>query len=60
MSDDHDKPDTIVLFPPNTTFFEPNDIHEVTIMFPDADSAIVFYEWLRQVVIDTEKFGYHG
>jgi hypothetical protein len=60
VSDTDNKPQTMVLFPPNTVFFMPNDIHEVTIMFPDAESAIVFYEFCRQVVIDTEKFGYHG
>jgi hypothetical protein len=58
MADDQDTPQTMVLFPVGTTFFEPDDINQVTIMFPDADSAIIFSQWCRQLVIDTEKHGY--
>lgn len=48
---------TFMLLPPGSFVFEPNDIHEVTVMFPDADSAILYFEWLKQICIDTEKEG---
>ena len=41
-----DEQQTMTLFPAGTTFFAPDDIHQVTVQFPDADSAIVFYEWM--------------
>jgi hypothetical protein len=50
-----DDEQTLMLFPPGTVFFEPDRIHQVTIQFPDADSAVVFFEWCRQIIINTEK-----
>ena len=41
-----DEQQTMTLFPAGTTFFAPDGIHQVTVQFPDADSAIVFYEWM--------------
>ena len=60
MADNNDNSPnrTMVLLPAGTTIFAPNDIHEVTVQFPDADSAIVFMEWLKQICIDTERQGY--
>ena len=51
-TDDDDEAMTI--FPAGTCFFEPDPINQVTIMFPDKDSAIMFFEWCRQQVIDQE------
>lgn len=39
--------------PPDTLFYEPDGIHRVTVQFPDADSAIAFYEWFKQRLIDS-------
>jgi len=57
-NDDQAERQTFMLLPPNTTIFEPNDIHEVVVQFPDAESAIVYFEYLRQICIDTERDGY--
>lgn len=37
--------------PPNTSFYEPDAIHQVVIQFPDADSAVLFYEWFKEQMI---------
>jgi hypothetical protein len=50
-----DDEQTLMLFPPGTVFFEPDPIHQVTIHFPNEDSAIVFFEFCRQIVANTEK-----
>ena len=50
-----DDEQTMMLFPPGTAFFDPDPLHQVTIQFPDEDSAIVFFEWCRQIVTNTEK-----
>ena len=47
----------IVIFPTGTYVFPPDDKHQVTIEFPDEDSAIIFFEWCRQVVIDAGQDG---
>lgn len=49
---------TLTLFPPGTVIFHPDDIHRVVIQFPDADSAVLFTEWVKQLFIDTERRGY--
>lgn len=49
---------TFTLLAPGSLIFEPDDIHQVTVQFPDADSAIIYFEWLRQLVADTEEAGY--
>lgn len=46
------------IMPPGTVIYGPDPIHRVTLQFPDADSAVVFYEWCRQVAINTEKGGH--
>jgi len=43
--------------PPNTIFFEPDGIHRVIIQFPDQESAILFSESLKQVLIENGAFG---
>jgi hypothetical protein len=40
---------TMMIFPPGTCFFEPDGIHQVTIQFPDQDSAILFFEWAKDL-----------
>jgi hypothetical protein len=40
----------LTIFPPGTNFFEPNEVNEVTIQFPDKESAIVFYEFMRSFI----------
>lgn len=42
-------------FPAGTTFWEPDDINRVTVQFPNQDDAIVFYEWLREVMRAVER-----
>ncbi|HKN69996.1 MAG TPA: hypothetical protein VJX30_03130 [Terriglobales bacterium] len=54
-NDSDDEQQTLTLFPAGTVFFEPDGIHQVTVMFPDAESAIVYYEWMKQLMIDSEK-----
>lgn len=39
--------------PPKTAIFAPDGINRVCIMFPDQDSAVLFYEVLRQFVIES-------
>ena len=50
-----DDEQTLMLFPPGTAFFEPDGINRVTIQFPDENSAINFFEFCRQIIINTEK-----
>lgn len=38
----------MLIIPKNTTIFEPDAINRVTLMFPDQDSAIIFYEFWRE------------
>jgi len=56
-SDDNiyeDDSQTLTIFPPGTVFFEPDGINQVTIQFPDENSAIVFFEWCRELVKRSE------
>lgn len=39
----------MTMFPAKTCFFAPDGINQVTIQFPDQDSAIIFFEWCRQL-----------
>jgi len=41
-----DPESTMVLIPVGSTIFEPDDIHQVTVQFPDKESAIVYWGWL--------------
>ena len=52
----------ITLFPAGTTFFEPDAIHQVTVMFPTENDAIVFYEWCLKLCAtqEAEKRGSSG
>lgn len=45
----------MLIFPPGTVFFEPDDIHQVTIQFPDEDAAILFFEFCKDVVSVTSR-----
>jgi hypothetical protein len=47
--------DQLMIFPPGTCFFEPDGIHQVTIQFPDQDSAILFFEWAKDLCRNAEK-----
>lgn len=49
---------TFTLLAPGSVIFEPDGIHQVVVQFPDAESAIVYFEWLRQLIVDTESAGY--
>ena len=50
----NDDNETMVIFPAGTHFFGPDPINRVSIMFPDRDSAILFFEWCRQRCADAE------
>lgn len=50
-----DDDERITIFPAGTYFHGPDPIHQVTIEFPDEASAILFFEWCRQQVIDAEE-----
>jgi hypothetical protein len=54
FSKDKDEGHLITIFPAGTHFFEPDPINRVSIMFPDQDSAIAFFEWCREQVIHAE------
>ena len=45
----------LLIIPEGTLLYEPDAIHRVTLQFPDEDSAIVFYEWLRELLIKADK-----
>lgn len=44
-----DNSSTFTLLPPGTVVFEPFEAH-VTLLFPDDNDAIAFYEFLRAFV----------
>jgi hypothetical protein len=62
MPDDNTADDqmTLTLFPVGTVVFDVDDINQVTIQFPDNDSAVFYLEWVKQLFIDTEKAGYES
>lgn len=47
MSTKFTKPMTVI--PSGTVASSPDPIHRVTLMFPTADDAVVFFEWLLSV-----------
>ena len=52
---DDDPQQTMTIIPAGSVVYMPTDDHEITIKFPDAESAIIFREWLRQICIDGEN-----
>lgn len=55
VKDDIGIPMPNVYIPPGTTVYAPDGIHRVTVQLPDENSAILFYEFLRQLVIIAER-----
>lgn len=45
------------LFPAGTDFYAPDDIHRVIVQFPDPDSAVIFFEYIKQLLIDRGQGG---
>lgn len=45
--DDNNESEDMVLFPPGTEIFPPDENNEVAIQFPTSGDAIIFYEFLR-------------
>lgn len=43
--------ETMLVIPEGTLLYEPDGIHRVTLQFPDEDSAIIYHEWLRELLI---------
>lgn len=41
----------VILIPPGTYLYEPDDIHRVTLQFPTQNDAIVFFEILRSLCL---------